>query len=207
MVRSSRAGDASAVCINWPARCTARRMRICVPQRHRLSASSARIFGVGRFGIPLQQGLRPHHHAGDTIAALRRLLLDEGALDRRRRLDRSQAFERRDLPALQQHQRRDAGQHRLAVDDHRAGAALAEAAAEFGGVELEIVAQHIEQRRIGIRVDLMVLTIDLQCHHGLSRLVASAARCGARRNLQKGGLRTPGILRRYWRCRSMAAGR
>ena len=52
---------------------------------------------VGRLGIPLQQGLGPHHHAGDAIAALRRLLLDEGALDRRRRLDRAKAFKGGDL--------------------------------------------------------------------------------------------------------------
>ncbi len=134
---------------------------------------------VGRLGIPLQQRLRPHHHAGDAIAALRRLLFHEGALDRRRRLDGAEPFQRRHLLAFEQQQRRHAGQHRLAVDDHRAGAALAEPAAEFGGVELDFVAQHVEQRRIRIGFDLVIVTIDLQCHHGLSRCVGSAgALCG-----------------------------
>jgi len=35
--------ESSAVSINFAARCTARRMRICVPQRHRCGSSSARI--------------------------------------------------------------------------------------------------------------------------------------------------------------------
>src|ERR1700722_532312 len=35
--------EASAVCISVAARCTARRMRIWVPQRHRLGSISARI--------------------------------------------------------------------------------------------------------------------------------------------------------------------
>ena len=134
---------------------------------------------VGRLGVFLQQRLRPHHHSGNAVAALRRLLFHEGALDRRGRIDRAQTFKRRHLLALKQKQRRDAGQHRLAVDDHGAGAALAEPAAEFGGVELDVVAEDVKQRRVGIRFDLVIVTIDLQCHHGLSRCIGSAgALCG-----------------------------
>src|SRR6185437_181631 len=129
---------------------------------------------VGRLRIALQQRLRPHHHAGDAVAALRGLLFHESALDRRRRLDGAEALQRRDLLAFEQQQRRHAGQYRLAVDDHGAGAALAEAATEFRGVEFQVVAEHVEQRRIRIGVDLMILTIDLQCHHGFSRCVALA---------------------------------
>src|SRR5262249_17764163 len=47
-------------------------------------------------------------------------------------------------------QRRDAGTHRLAVDVDRAGAALAEPAAEARPLEPEIVAQHVEQRHLGV---------------------------------------------------------
>ncbi len=129
---------------------------------------------IGRFGILLQQCLRPHHYSGDAVAALGRLLFHEGALDRRGRFDCSETLKRRHLLALKQKQRRHAGQDGVAVHDHRARTALAEPAAEFGGIELDIVAQNIEQRRIRVRIDLMVLTIDLQCHHGLSRCVASA---------------------------------
>jgi len=92
------------------------------------------------------------------------LLLDEGALDRRRMIRRPQTFECRHLLALQEQQRRDAGEHGLAVDHHRAGAALPETAAVFGGVELEVVAQDIEQGRIRLGGDFVVATIDLQFH-------------------------------------------
>src|SRR5438477_5469640 len=135
---------------------------------------------IGRLGIFLQQRLRPHHHSGDAIAALRGLLFHEGALDRRRLRDRAKTLQRRHLLALKQKQWRHAGQHRLAVDDHRAGAALTEAATEFGGVKLEIIAQHVKQRRVRFRIDLAIVTVDLQCHHGLSRCVGSAgALCGS----------------------------
>ena len=119
---------------------------------------------IGRFGIPLQQGLGAHHHAGDAISALRRLLLDEGALDRRRRLDRPEAFQGGDLLAFQQDQRRDAGQYGFAVDDHGAGAALTEAAPELRSAQLKIVGEHIEQRRRRINVQRMGTPIDLNCN-------------------------------------------
>ena len=47
--------------------------------------------------------------------------------------------------------RRHARAHRLAVDQHRAGAALREPAAELRAVQLEVVAQDVEQR--GVRLD------------------------------------------------------
>ena len=168
------AGTSSAVSISRAARCTARRMRIWVPHRHRCGASSARICSSVGLEFRLQQRLRAHHHARDAIAALRRLLFHEGALDRRRLRSGSEPLQRRHLLALQQHHRRHAGQYRLAVDDHRAGTALAEPAAELRGVEFQIVPQHIEQRRIRFRFDLVIPTIDLQCHHRLSRCDGSA---------------------------------
>ena len=158
--------DASAVCIS-------RGGAMHRAQDAHMGAAAAEIrlhlgadLLVGRLGISPQQRLRPHHHAGDAVAALRRLLFHESALDRRRRLDGAETLQRRHLLALQQQQRRDAGKHGLAVHHHRAGAALTEPAAEFGGVELEILAQHIEQRRIRIGIDLVIVTVDLQCHHG-----------------------------------------
>ena len=54
----------------------------------------------GRFGVPLQQGLRPHHHAGDAVAALRRLLVDEGLLQLAGPLGRAEALDRGDAPAF-----------------------------------------------------------------------------------------------------------
>jgi len=59
-------------------------------------------------------------------------------------------FERDDLGLRQRADRHDAGARRSAVNEDRAGAALTEPAAEFGSVELKIVAQHVEQRRVQI---------------------------------------------------------
>src|SRR5436309_5668961 len=58
--------------------------------------------------------------------------------------------------------RRDAGTDRLAIDQHRASAALRQAAAEFGAVELEVVAQHVEQRRVRLSGNRTAHPIDCQ---------------------------------------------
>ena len=86
--------DASAVCISWRRDAPRAGSAYACRSGRDSARASARISRVGRLGIPLQQRLRPHHHAGDAVAALRRLLLDEGALDRRRRLDGAEAFQR-----------------------------------------------------------------------------------------------------------------
>ena len=67
---------------------------------------------------------------------------------------RALAFER-------EHQ---AGKHRLAVDQHRAGAAFAELAAVLGAGEVEVLAQHLEQRLVRRERDFDVLAVDAQHH-------------------------------------------
>ncbi len=118
------------------ARWMARRIRICVPQRHRCGSRKARMSAVAGARIFLQQRMRPHHDARNTVTALRRLLLDEGALDRGRAIGRAESLQRRDLLAGQECDWRDAGEHRFTVHQHSASAALAEAAAEFRRIEL-----------------------------------------------------------------------
>jgi len=104
-------GDASAVSISRLARCTAR-------QDAHMGAATTEIGLHFRRGsarrsawkLRLQQGLRPHHHAGDAIAALGRACSSMKApLDRRRRLDGAEPLSsRRHLLALEQQQRRHA---------------------------------------------------------------------------------------------------
>ena len=67
-----------------------------------------------------------------------------------RLLKRPETFERDDLGLRQRTDRHDAGAQRGAIDKDRAGAALTKPAAEFGCVEPEIVAQHVEQGRVQI---------------------------------------------------------
>src|SRR5947209_1998923 len=91
---------------------------------------------VGRSAVCGQQRVRAHDHAGNAIAALCRLLLDESALQRARRLLAAQPLERGDLAPLQDRDRRETREDGLAVNDDRAGAALSQPAAEFRAVEL-----------------------------------------------------------------------
>jgi hypothetical protein len=45
---------------------------------------------------------------------------------------------------------------------HRAGAALREPAAEMRIVQAEIVAQRVEQRHVGVDIDLVLLAVDVE---------------------------------------------
>ena len=104
---------------------------------------------AGRRG-PLYQRLRSHDHAGDAVAALRCLPLDEGLLRDPRMLPTAEPFDGRDPAPGDGGNRRYSGEHRCTVDHHRTGSALPEAAAELRAVELESVTEHIQQGRAGI---------------------------------------------------------
>ena len=85
--------------------------------------------------------------------------------------------------------RRDARPHRLAVDDHGAGAALAESAAEPRALQAEIVAQDIEQRRRRLDVHGVRAAVHLQCdgaHSLLSLRIESVASRQSRRTTPRG---------------------
>src|SRR6266571_3931789 len=105
--------------------------------------------GLARLLVLRQERGGLHDHAVDAVAALHRLRVDEGLLHRMRLLDRAEALQRNDLLGLRElADRRDARAHGDAVDVDRAGAALAEPAAEARPVQLEVVAQRIEQRHL-----------------------------------------------------------
>ena len=92
-----------------------------------------------------------------------------------RLLDRAKTLNGGDLGLAEPPDRGHAGTHSGAVDQHRAGAALREPAAELGAVELEIVAQDIKQRRVRLGVDRAGTAVDLQADgHGVR--VSSPAR-------------------------------
>src|SRR5258706_12529328 len=131
---------------------------------------------LGRSRIALEQLFRRHDHAVDTVAALGRLLFDERALERMRLLERAQAFDGRDLACGHGADRCDAGTHRLAVDQHSAGAALRQAAPEFRTVELKIIAQHIEQRRIRFGRNRTARSVDFEIDGHTWRLQRPLAR-------------------------------
>jgi hypothetical protein len=110
-------------------------------------------FGFRGVRIFLKQGLRPHHHPRYAVAALRGLLFKESPLHRAWLLSGAEPFEGYDVLSFQGLNGKDAGERRLAIDDHRAGAALGKSASELRGVQLQVAAQHIEQRRFGVRIE------------------------------------------------------
>ena len=86
-----------------------------------------------------------HHHAVGAVAALRCLLGDERCLHRVRLIGRAEPFDRRDGAARGHRHRQRARPRRCAIDEHRAGAALCETAAELDAGQAELIAQNIEQ--------------------------------------------------------------
>src|ERR1700732_3751486 len=86
---------------------------------------------------------------------------------------RAQAGERDDLGIADCRDRRDAGADRLAVEMHRASAALRQAAAEMRIIQSEIVAQHIKERGVGIDDDVVTLAIDVQRKFFIHRSASS----------------------------------
>ena len=137
-------------------------MRLCVPQRQRLGARGGAHIGFGRMRHAVEQCLGGHDHAVDAVAALRRLLVDEGLLQRMRLVDGAEALDGGDLLLADVLDGAHAGARRHAVDQNRAGAALLEPAAELGAIEGEIVAQHVEQGRIGLGGDRVYDPVDLE---------------------------------------------
>ena len=120
-----------------------------------------------RARVAPEQRDRRHDHAVEAVAALRALLGDEGGLDGVRRLDGAEPLQRRDPPPLRPRKGHHAGPRRPPIHEHRAGAALAEAAAVFRAVQPEVVAQHRQQRRRGIEAERVPLAVHLQ--HDVAR--------------------------------------
>ena len=65
----------------------------------------------------------------------------------------AEPFDRDDVASFDLRERHEARAHRLAVDEHRARAALAFAAAFLRAGEAALLAQHVEQPRHRMRVE------------------------------------------------------
>src|SRR5215831_2067256 len=107
---------------------------------------------IRRISVPAQQRHGAHDHAGLTVAALRHVELDPGALHgvcpiRRQTLDGCHRF------AGCGHDRKAARADRLAIDVQRAGPALRDAATEFRAGEPKLIADHPKQRSVRRDID------------------------------------------------------
>ena len=101
---------------------------------------------VADIGLALQHAGRQHQKAGRAEAALQAVMLHEGALQRIELVAVRQAFDGADLLAVRLHREHQARAHRLAVDEHRAGAADAVLAADMRAGLPAILADRVGQR-------------------------------------------------------------
>src|SRR4051794_23396399 len=87
--------------------------------------------GFARMRRTVEQRFGGHDHAAGAIAALHRLLFNEGSLQRMGLIFGSDPLQRGDLAALDAAHSGAAGPHRRASKNHSASAALRKTAAEF----------------------------------------------------------------------------
>src|SRR5439155_15983193 len=105
------------------------------------------------------------------VAALDRLLVHKRLLDRVESRLAADPFYGGDVVTGDRPKRRVARRHGIAVEEHVACAALRLAAAKPRPFELQVVAKNVQQRSVGLGVNLAVAPIDskLQCFgHRLS---------------------------------------
>ncbi len=130
---------------------------------------------------------RGHDHAGGAEAALEALRVEKGALHGMQFVAAGEAFDGRYLAAFGAEGGNEAAVHRLAVERHRAGAAVAGVAAFLDAEPAELAqegAQALPRRRLGLRQ----LAVDGQFHApspASSRRISSA-RCSVMCRRQAG---------------------
>jgi hypothetical protein len=97
-----------------------------------------------------------------AIAALDHLEIEPGLLYLAAGRRGADAFDGGDGAVAHRAHRQHAGAHRLAVDMHRAGSALGNAAAEFRTGHAEYVTENPEQRHVGRGVERLWFAVDGQ---------------------------------------------
>src|SRR5262245_2050507 len=108
-----------------------------------------------------QQRRAGHDEAGSAEPALLRVVVPEGLLDRVELAVLFESFDGPNLLALRLDGQRRAGVDRLAVNDHRAGAASGAIAHAFGAGDVQIVAQRVEQRDARLDTYLLRGAVDV----------------------------------------------
>ena len=183
------------------------RSRSSSARQQRLRRRGRRVTWLGMPRLDLvEHADRRADLARRAVAALVAVVLDEGGLHRMQLVRRAQAFDGGDLGALVHHRQRQAGVDAPAVDDHRAGAALAVVAALLGAGQVQVLAQRVEQRGAGVEFELVALAVDAQRHLGRAPAPASARAAVRRRRLAPAAAR-PAAPPRSPTARRRSAGR
>src|ERR1051326_1080100 len=119
------------------------------------------LVGLGHL---IEQRLGRDDLARRADAALEAAVLDEALLDRMELAVFREPLDGRDLAAVGENRGRDTRADHLAVHQHRAGAADADAAAFFRAGEPEIVAQKIDHHAIRVDFLLHFFSVDAQAY-------------------------------------------
>lgn len=123
----------------------AARMRIWVPHRQRLGSMCSRICcSVGRTTCST------HDHAGDAVAALHSLLVDEGLLQCPGLFCRAKALNGAHFPCSHRRRGEKAREDGAPVNQHGTRAALSHSAAKLGSVELKVIPECVERGVSGV---------------------------------------------------------
>jgi hypothetical protein len=105
---------------------------------------------IGRIGCFVQQRHSRENHARRAVAALHRVSLDEGILERMQLPIPFQSFDGRDLFSFGQARRRPARPYGSAIEQDGASAALPFTAAILGADQVEFFAEDVEERPLRI---------------------------------------------------------
>src|SRR5215469_17867574 len=116
------------------------------------AAKSLPDFVVRCFRVLIEKCFCRKDDATQAEATLRRFFSDESLLDGVRVPGRAQSFQGHNLCLTDSTDRSDTGAHRPPVHDDGTGAALSQAASEFGPSQMQFVGKHIKQRRFRINV-------------------------------------------------------
>src|SRR4029079_2497283 len=112
---------------------------------------------------------RRDHEAGRAEPTLRPVLLVERRLDGRELAGLAETLDGRDARAVDGGERDETGAPRLAVDEHRAGAAAAFLTARLGARDPELLAQRVQERVQRCERELAFGAVDGQLHRSSSR--------------------------------------
>src|SRR6478672_11866584 len=118
---------------------------------------------VRRQRIAAKQGGRAHYNTSQAVAALTRLLLDEGLLQRVERCTASKPLDRRYGPACDRRHGSIAGLNTAPIQKNSAASTHALSATEPSTLQLEVIAQDVNERGVRVRCDGASCIVDVEC--------------------------------------------
>src|SRR4029078_13053045 len=115
---------------------------------------------LGRARVLTQQRGRGYQHPRRAVAALESVMLVEGLLQRRQLLALAEPLDGLDARAVRLDGEEHAALDERAVEDHRAGAAVAGVATDVAAGEVEVVAEEMDEELARLDVALVRRPVD-----------------------------------------------